>query len=63
MARKLTALILDAQGTGELKMASVPGFVRSGGETREPLTAGLIRFFSNCGVMKAAVNATVQAER
>jgi hypothetical protein len=27
----------------------------------QSLTAGLVRFFSNCGVMKAAVDATVQA--
>jgi hypothetical protein len=63
LARKLSALILDAQGSGELRMAGAPALNRSGEETREPLTAGLIRFFSNCGVMKAAVNATVQAER
>jgi hypothetical protein len=30
-------------------------------ETWEPLTASLIRFFSNCGVMKAAVDAEVKA--
>jgi len=78
LARKLTALILDAQGTGELKMAGAaqptglpdtleppgaPGLVRRGGETMEPLTAGLIRFFSDCGVMKAAVNAAVQSAK
>ena len=27
----------------------------------EPLTANLIRFFSNCGVMKAAVDAEIKA--
>jgi hypothetical protein len=63
VARKLTALILDAQGTGELRMAGAPGLNRSGEETREPLTAGLVRFFSNCGVMKAAVTAAIQAGR
>ena len=57
LARKLAALILDAQGSGELKMASArrsgaPGLAS---ETWEPLTANLIRFFSNCGVMKAVV--------
>ncbi|MGA2169732.1 MAG: hypothetical protein ABSG62_16125 [Terracidiphilus sp.] len=65
LARKLGALILDAQGAGELKMAerttypelpSAPGLDH---ETMQPLTAGLIRFFSNCGVMKAAVEAGV----
>jgi hypothetical protein len=57
LARKLTALILDAQGTGELKMA------QAAQPTVEPLTANLIRFFSNCGVMKAAVDAAVRAGR
>jgi hypothetical protein len=71
LARKLTVLILDAQGTGELRMAGASGPVRSPGspepgapglasETWEPLTASLIRFFSNCGMMKAVVNAAVQ---
>jgi hypothetical protein len=27
----------------------------------QPLTASLIRFFSNCGVMKAAVEAEIKA--
>ena len=65
LARKLTALILDAQGTGELKMAetiqhSVPTLDSS---PRQSLTGNIIRFFSNCGVMKAAVNAAMQAAR
>jgi hypothetical protein len=59
LARKLTALVLDAQGTGQLKMA---GIAQPKGlpDSLEPLTANLIRFYSNCGVMKAVVNATVQ---
>jgi hypothetical protein len=92
VARKLTALILDAQGTGETRTAQAvqpgtpsnsraPSFPlfsaeRVGGHepnspsagapapdsgTREPLTANFIRFFSNCGVMKAAVEAAAQA--
>ncbi len=66
LARKLTALILDAQGAGELKMARASQPVthtlaHSGGEKMEPLTAGLIRFFSSCGVMKAAVDAEIRA--
>jgi hypothetical protein len=64
LARKLTALILDAQGTGELKMASVtPGAPGPASESLEPLTGNLIRFFSNCGAMKAAVGAGVQAAK
>jgi hypothetical protein len=103
LARKLTALVLDAQGSGEMKMAGAtpgapglrlvsgarvgdagPRLVGQGfspdiqraqsnaalapeagsrglaSETLEPLTANLIRFFSNCGVMKAAVQAGIR---
>ena len=60
LARKLTALILDAQGTGEMHLAEA---ARPAGLPAQPvpvpLTAGLIRFFSNCGVMKAAVEASI----
>ena len=58
LARKLTALILDAQGTGEMKMAGAPD---PGTGIGEPITSSFIRFFSNCGVMKAAVDAEVKA--
>jgi len=63
LARKLATLLLDAQGSGELKMASArrsgaPGLAS---ETWEPLTANLIRSFSNCGVMKAVVDAEIKA--
>jgi hypothetical protein len=72
LARKLAALILDAQGTGELKMAGAtqpdgsPDTLEPSGtpglasEAWEPISAGLIRFFSKCGMMKAVVNAAVQ---
>jgi hypothetical protein len=81
LARKLTALILDAQGTGELRMAGATqpagsptvretalrlpgtGAPDSAPEPREPLTSGLIRFFSDCGFMKAAADAAVRAGR
>jgi hypothetical protein len=63
LARKLTALVLDAQGTGELRMAGGEGAAGIELETRKPLTAGLVQFFSNCGVMKAAVEAAVQSEK
>jgi hypothetical protein len=70
VARNLTSLILDAQGSGDLKMAvrtpstELPGGPEAGfpslaSETREPLTASLVRFFSNCGVIKAAVQAGI----
>jgi len=76
LARKLATLILDAQGTGELKMASAtrPGAAGfdfkilasknshqgSDSAALEPLTAGVGRFFSNCGVMKAVVEAGIK---
>ena len=64
LARNLTALILDAQGTGELRMAGArTGAPASDSEPREPLIAGLVRFFSNCGAMKAAVTAAIRAGR
>jgi hypothetical protein len=62
LARKLTALILDAQGTGELQLtqSARPAPAGLSSRSREPLTAGLIRFFSDCGVMKAAVEGEVR---
>ena len=68
LARKLAELLLDAQGTGELQRArtispkpmGAPGLAS---ETGEPLTAGLVRFFSHCGVMKAAVDASLRVSR
>lgn len=60
LARKLTALILDAQGTGELKMASAdrtPALM-TGDAT---LSGGLVHLFANYGVMKAAVQAGMKA--
>jgi hypothetical protein len=67
LARKLSALVLDAQGAGELKMAQgapptalYPESESGAGGT---LTGGVIRFISNCGVMKAAVGAAMYAGR
>jgi hypothetical protein len=64
LARKLTALILDAQGAGELRTAQVarpePSFNQP---AMEPLSASLVRFFESCGVMKAAVDPAVEAAR
>jgi hypothetical protein len=54
LARKLTALVLDAQGTGEEKMAAAR-------PVPESLSSGWIRFFADCGVMKAAVEAEIKA--
>jgi hypothetical protein len=74
LARKLTALILDAQGGSALHMTSLPprsddpallrrpaemSVARSG----EPatLSSDLVHFFGDCGVMKAAVDAELRA--
>ncbi|MGA3162487.1 MAG: hypothetical protein ABSC77_14870 [Terracidiphilus sp.] len=63
LASKLTALILDAQGTGELKMAETmqPPIPTLTSAPLQPLTGNLIRFFSSCGVMKVTVNAALKA--
>jgi hypothetical protein len=69
VARKLSKLVLDAQGSGEVKMATAR---QSGSTTQlgapgpdsgtgESLTGSLIRFFADCGVMKAAVEAGIKA--
>jgi hypothetical protein len=65
VARKLTAQILDAQGTGPAYMAQAAQHDSQAerAERLEPLTGSLVRFLSNCGVMKAAVNAAMQAAR
>jgi len=83
LARQLTSLILNAQGSGELKLAhdsrspdiGAPELRRvsaswvkgnsasSQPEAQnpgEPLTSSMIRFLSNCGVMKFAVDAGIQ---
>ena len=87
LARGLTALILNAQGTGEMRLAGAksrelartPHLRRASTEwvrekriasqdaaatPAEPngqLTGSLVRFLSNCGVMKAAVDAAFEA--
>jgi hypothetical protein len=64
VARKLTALILDAQGTGETRMAQTirprPLSVQPAGQ---PLSADLVHFFQSCGVLKAAVDAAIPLGR
>ncbi len=73
LARKLTSLILDAQGTGELRMAaaprldwpvaptSLPAVLRSPQPRMQPLSGDLARFFGDFGVMKAEVDAVIKA--
>ena len=62
LARQLTALILDAQGTGEMRQAQSPTVPQNlAARPGPPLTGNLVRFLSDCGVMKAAVTAISRA--
>jgi hypothetical protein len=68
VARKLTTLILAAQGSGPLQNASTgpwagdPSVV--GGSLHPATLSGpLVRFMSNCGVTKAVVDAALQGTR
>jgi len=57
LARQLAALILDAQGSGEMRLAGSPQEPAPGSS----LSGSMVRFLSNCGVMKAAVDAAVRS--
>lgn len=59
LARKLTTLILDAQGTGELKMA------RSNARPvdAQPLSGSLVHLMANCGVLKSVVDGAIASAR
>jgi hypothetical protein len=69
VARKLATLILGSQGSGPLQSASarrtgaLPGApqLATGNVAGETLTEPVVHFLSNCGVMKAAVDAALQA--
>ena len=75
LARKLTSLILDAQGGGAMRMTTVPdpaypyavaqapAAQTSAATSVDPqtLSGDLVRFFVDCGVMKAAVDAELRA--
>lgn len=78
LARKLSELMLDAQGVGELREASLQKssheFVRGGrqaatgaqaqiGVQAETLTAPFRRFFSATGMMKFAAEVTIKPHR
>lgn len=82
LARRLTSLVLDAQGAGELKLAAAPKTVQRvptlqrasfdrrqpeaspvKAQPNDPLTGSFVRFFSDCGVMKFAVDATLRSIR
>jgi hypothetical protein len=70
LARKLTSLILDAQGGGAMRMTSIPDrespyttAQTSAAPSVDPqtLSGDLVHFFGDCGVMKAAVDAELRA--
>jgi hypothetical protein len=85
LAHRLATLVLDAQGTGELKLARTPGtasprtpslqrisfdlspcptsFAQSEDRLAEPLSGSFVRFFSESGMMKFAVDAALRAVR
>jgi hypothetical protein len=62
-ARKLATLILDTQGTGDLKMADStrPAAIPDARVYGPTLSGGLVQLFADSGVMKAAVRTGVQA--
>jgi hypothetical protein len=68
LARKLTELMLDSQTSGALKLAALhrpeadlPRYVPPSAWPTQTLSAGFVRFFASCGVMKAAVDASLDA--
>jgi hypothetical protein len=58
-ARRLADLILDSQGTGDLKSAGVRLPVAT--ESGSTLSGGLVHLFAESGVMKVAVDAALAA--
>ncbi len=64
LARKLAALLMDAQGTGAMQLAQARKRTRPGSDadagSHETLTGSMVQFLSGCGVMKAAVEPTVR---
>jgi hypothetical protein len=61
MARKLTEMVLDAQGTGDLRQAiaePVPAAPVGGMPT---LSGGLVKMFAQSGVMKTVVEAGIRS--
>ena len=63
LARKLASLLMDAQGSGEMRQAHTeqPAGALETAANLKPLASGMVRFFSSCGVMKAAVTAEKKA--
>jgi hypothetical protein len=69
VARKLTALIFDAQGSGVIRMANLQRPRAAGAqsgtpaERSAPLTGDLVSFFENCGLMKTALDGLIRSVR
>ncbi|HTX77654.1 MAG TPA: hypothetical protein VMD29_15700 [Terracidiphilus sp.] len=63
LARKLAELLLDTQGTGEMKMAQTPRADGPAQGALPTLSGGLLHLFADCGVMKAATDAVMRAAR
>ena len=61
IARKLTDLVLDAQGGGAIRMTQFARPTNNAGRAGTPLTGDLVHLFENTGVMKAAVDASIRA--
>jgi hypothetical protein len=57
LARQLTELFLDAQGTGETRIASAAPNPSTNTPDLPALSDGLVHFFADCGVMKSAIPA------
>ena len=57
MARKLSNLLLDAQGSGELRIAAVHPPQMSMPVPAATLSGGLVHLFADCGAMKSVVEA------
>jgi hypothetical protein len=56
-ARKLADLLIDSQGTGEMRTAglTVPQSLHENGISRSGLTGSMMSFMHSCGVMRAAL--------
>ena len=71
VARQLTSLVLDVQGSGSMRTAeATPGawpFALPTNtripivQSAEPLSASFVRFFAGCGAMKTAIDAEMKS--
>ncbi len=62
LARKLTMLILNGQGTGDVRTAgNTPPQAGVGQTAPRALSADLMQFLQSCGVMKEVVDATLKS--